>query len=154
MAKTSLLRPNSYANAEGWDDLVQAFTESLEHSSLDEMVLLLHVDIPGPYEHQSEYARQVDYNALEEVPHLLLSVAPSALRTSATSTHQERQRVEEATRVQPHDDQDGQAEEEHNEMPREKTSNGTEAVTLDEEYKREVEESWVNAAKAAQARVP
>ena len=134
MAKMLLLRPNSYANAEGWDDLVQAFTESLEHTSLDEMILLLHVDIPGPYEHQTEYVRPVFYKTLEEVPHLLLSAAPSALRASATSAHQGRQRVEEATRVQPDDDQDGQAEEEHDEMPRERTSDGTEAVTPDEEY--------------------
>ena len=134
MAKISLLRPNSYANAKGWDDLVQAFIESLEHSSLDEMVLLLHVDIPGPYEHQTEYFRPVFYNTLEEVPHLLLSAAPSALRTSATSAHQERQRVEETTRAQPDGDQDGQAEEEHDKMPRERTSDETEAVTPDEEY--------------------
>jgi len=68
-----LLRPNSYADAEGWDDLVHAFSESLKHSTLDEMILLMHADIPSPREQGLEYVRPVTYNTREEIPQLLLS---------------------------------------------------------------------------------
>ena len=78
-----LLRPNSYANAKGWDDLIHAFAGPLKHSSLDEMILLLHTTIPSPREQQSEYIRPVSYDTLDEIPRLLLSMTPSIVRTSA-----------------------------------------------------------------------
>lgn len=71
LAKILLLRSNSYADAEGWDNLVHAFTESLKHSTLDEMILLLHADIPSPREQELEYVRPVTYNTREEIPQRL-----------------------------------------------------------------------------------
>jgi hypothetical protein len=109
-----LLKPNSYANAEGWDDLVHALTES-NHSSLDEMILLVYKGIPGPYKQRPKYVRLVSYNRLDEVPKLLLSVAPSALRKG-------RKR--------------------HVEMPQEGITNGTEAgVEMSvRDYEQEIDE--------------
>ena len=68
-----LLRFNSYAVAEDWDDLVHAFTESLKDSSLDEMILLLHTTISGPHEKRSEYIRPVSYIRLGDIPKLVMS---------------------------------------------------------------------------------
>ena len=75
LAKILLLRSNSYAYAEGWDDLVNAFTGLLKHSTLDEMVLLLHADALVPREQGLEYVHPVTYNTEEEIPQLLLSTA-------------------------------------------------------------------------------
>lgn len=79
------LRPNSYANAKSWDDLVHAFAESLKNSSLDEMVLLLHAANSGPREKLPAYVRPVSYERLEEIPQLLRSMAPGASGTGDAS---------------------------------------------------------------------
>ena len=68
-----LLRFNSYAAAESWDDLVHAFAGSLKNSSLDEMILLLHTTISGPHEKRSEHIRPVSYGRLGDVPKLVMS---------------------------------------------------------------------------------
>ena len=85
--KLSVLRSNSYADAKSWDDLVNAFAESLKDSPFDELILLLHTDLPAPVRHLSEYIRVVTHSWLEEVPGLL-SVAPNAFRARATSAQE------------------------------------------------------------------
>ena len=142
-AKILSLRPNSYAHAKGWDDLVHVFTESLQHSSLDEMILLVHATIPGPYERRSKYVRPVTYNTLDEIPRLLLSMVPGASRTDTIPAHQERQRVEVATGVQPDGDKDGQAQQEHD-------GKEVEAVAAGRDHEEEIDETRVNAAKVIQ----
>jgi hypothetical protein len=146
-----LLRPNSYADAKGWDDLVHAFTESLKHSSLDEMILLVHTTVPGPYGQRPEYVRLVTYNTLDELPQLLLSTAPSASRTSVTPAHQERQRVKAGAGVPPDDNEDGRAQQEHVEISQERVDHGKEAEAVTSGGDHEgIEETRVNAAKAIQ----
>ena len=94
-AKNRLLRSSSYTDAEGWDDLVHVFTESLKHSSLDEMILLLHHTTPlVPHVRRSEYVRPVFYNTLDEIPQLLLSTAPGAWKTGAAPAYQQIPHVE------------------------------------------------------------
>jgi len=102
-----LLRPNSYADANGWDDPVHAFTESLNHSSLDEMILLVRTGIPGKYEQRPKYVSLVSYEKLDEVPRLL-SLAPGALGSGTTSARKQRPYIEVVTRVQSNGDHDGQ----------------------------------------------
>jgi len=145
--KILLLRPNSYADAEGWDDLEQAFTQSLKHSPFDEMILLLHTGTPGAHEQRSEYVRPVSYNRLDEVPKLLLSTAPSAWRTGLTRSYQH-PHVEAATEIQPDGDGDGQVEQEHIGIPRERITDGKEAevVTFFGDHEEEIDETQVNAA--------
>ena len=147
MARVLLLRPNSYADAEGWGDLVDAFTESLKDSSLDEMILLLHTAIPDSHEQQSECVRSVSYNTLEEIPQLLLSMAPHASRTSATPVHQERQHAKIAD-----GDRDQQTQQKHVEIPQDRVGDGTEAkaLTSGERYEQESNETRVDAAETTQ----
>jgi len=109
LAKILLLRPNSYADAKDWDDLVHAFTESLNHSPLDEMILLVHVDTPSPSKRQQKCVRRVSYDELDEVPELLRSVAPRVLRSGTTSVGKQRTPAEVGTGVKPDGDRDRQA---------------------------------------------
>lgn len=83
-----VLRPNSYADAKNWDDLVHAFTESLEHPSPDEMILLLHQGIPGPHGWWPEHVCPVTYSRLSGVPNHLLSTPPGAVKTSIIHVQQ------------------------------------------------------------------
>lgn len=109
MAKTLLLRPNSYADSKDWDDLVHAFTESLNPSPLDEMILLVRTGIPGPSERRPKCVRRVSYDELDEVPGLLRSVAPRVLRSGTTSVGKQRTPAEMGTGVKPDGDRDRQA---------------------------------------------
>ena len=138
-AKILLLRPNSYADANDWDDLVYAFTESLKDSSLDEMILLVHASIHGPYERRPNYVRPVSYNELDEVPKLLLSVIPNSLRSGTTSVRRQRPHVEEATRIQPND---GRGQEKRVEMPQKRITDGTEPETgmAGRDHEQEIDE--------------
>ena len=113
------------------------------------MVLLVHNTIPGPYEQQLEYVRLVSYNTLDEIPRLLLQTAPSASRISVTPAHQERQSVEVGPGVRPDGDNDGQAQQEHIEMPQESIADGkeVEAVTSSGDHEEENDETRANAAK-------
>jgi len=151
--KSLLLRSNSYANANRWGDLVHAFTELLKNSmtSLDEMVLLLHTAIPGPYGWRSRFVRPVSYDNLDEVPKLLLSPTPSTLRTGPTPSHQQWPPVEEVTGVQPDGDDDGEAEQKHIDMPQEKIVDKKEAeAVISDGDREEIDEAQVNAAKVIQ----
>jgi len=116
LAKILLLRPNSYTDAKDWDDLVHAFTESLNHSPLDEMILLVHSGTPGPPERRPKCVRRVSYDELDEVPELLRSVAPSVLRSGNTSVHKQRTPAEMGTGVKPGGDQDRQTRQKRVEM--------------------------------------
>lgn len=146
-----LLRPNSYADAEDWDDLVHASIESLKHSSLDEMILLVHNTIPGQYEERPKYVRLVTYSTLDEIPRLL-STTPAALRTGSAAAHQERQRAEVATEVQPDGDGDEQAQEEHVEIPQRSIADGKEGeeAMSSGDHEEEIDETLDNAAKVIQ----
>ena len=146
---TLLLKSHSYANANCWDDLVCAFTESLRGSFLDEIVLLLHADIPGPDGRRSEYVRPVSYNSLDEVPELLLSTTPSALRTGATLTHRRRPHVEVETGVQPDTNRDGQEKQKRIDILPGMIADEEEAevVTPGWGYEEEIDEAEVNAAR-------
>ena len=151
LARMSLLRPNSYATAESWDSLVCAFTESLKYSTFDEMILLLHTSIPDPGGRRSWYVRPVSYSRLDEVHKVLLSVAPSALRTGATPTHLQRSHIDAATTVQPDADHDGEAQQKHIDVPQESIAEGKEVeVATPGGDHEEIDEIRVNAAKAIQ----
>lgn len=127
--KRLLLRSNSYAAAEGWDDLVHAFTESLKDPSLDEMILLLHTAVSVSHEERSGYIRPISYSKLDSVPRLL-STAPSALRASATSAHHQE--------LKPIDD-----------IPQESRKEG-ETVASGRDHGEEIDETRAGAAKVIQ----
>ena len=147
-----LLISNSYAGAKCWDDLVYAFTESLRNSNLDEIILLLHTAIPGSRGWRSKYVRSVSYNWLDEVPELLLSMAPNTVRTGTAPAYQQRPHIEVATGVQPDGDRDIQGEPKHIDIPQEKITDGkeVETVTPGGDHEQEIDEIRVNAAKTIQ----
>ena len=148
-----LLRPNSYAAAENWDDLVYAFTRSLKNSSLDEMILLVRATIPGPHERRPKYVRLVSYNKLDGVPGLLLSGASCDLRSDATPARQQRPHVGAATGAQSGGDHDIQGQQKHIDgTPQEKIHDGeeAEAVTTGGDHEEEIDETLVNAARVIQ----
>ena len=148
--KSLLLRPYSYANAKSWKDLEHVFTESLNNTLLDEMIQLLHIHLPNPRRRQSKYIRPAFYNRLDEIPRLLLSAAPSALRTSATPVSQQRPQVGATTGVQPDENGDEQKEQEHIDIPQERIADGKETEAVASSGDHEVDETRVNAAKAIQ----
>jgi hypothetical protein len=152
LTKILLLRPNSYAAAENWDDLVYAFTESLRYSSLDEMILLLHTAILGPPGWRSKYVRLVSYDRLGEVRKLLLSTAPNALRTGPTPVHPQRSHIEVATGVQPDGDHDGEGQKKYIDVPRESIAEDKEAEVdmPGGDHEEEIDEIRPNAAKRIQ----
>ena len=150
--KTLLLRPNSYADAKCWDDLVYAFTGSLKNSSLDEIILLLHDTIPPPCGWRSKYVRLVSYNRLDEVPELLLSTASSVLRIGSIPAHQQWSPLEAETGVQPDGNHDGQEQQKPIDVPEERIEDeeGAEAVVSDRDHGEETYETRVNAVKVIQ----
>ena len=85
---------NSYADSKDWNDLVHALTESLKHPFPDEMVLLLHKAIPSRHGRWSEHVFTVTYDSLDEVPELLLSKAPRAVRAGGPRAQEQQQRIE------------------------------------------------------------
>ena len=154
-AKVSLLRPSSYANAESWDDLVYVLTTSLRNSSLDEMILLLHIDIPDQYEWRPNYVRLVAYRRLDDVPKLLTGALPALTLTSgATFTRQQRPRVEVATGARPDGDHEVQDQQKHiDDMPQEEgvaEGKEAEAIASSGDHEEEIDETQANAAKVIQ----
>ena len=147
-----MLRSDSYTDAKCWDDLVYAFTESLRGSSLDEIVLLLHTSIPCSSGWRSKYVRPVLYNWLDEVPKLLLSMAPNTLRPGTTPAYLQRPHVEVATGVQPSGDHDRQEEPKHIDIPPERITDGKEVepATSSGDHEKETDEIQANAAKTIQ----
>jgi len=152
-----LLKSNSYAEAKSWEDLVPVFTESLRNSltSHDEMILLLHTAAPSPHGWWPKYVRPVSYNRLDEVPKLLLSVAPSAFGIGTIPAHQQRANIGAATGIQPHGDHDGPGQQKHiYDVPQERIADEkeveAEAVASGGEHEQEIYETRVNAAKAIQ----
>ena len=152
LAKISLLRPNSYAAAESWDDLVHAFTESLRYSSFDEMILLLHATIPDPRGWRSKYVRSVSYDKLDAIHKLLLSAAPNAPRTGAAPAHPQRSHVEAVTEVQPDGDRDGEGQQRFIDVPQESIAEGkeAEAVMPGGDLEEKFEDIRVSSAKTIQ----
>ena len=74
--KFPVLRFDSYANAEDWRDLIgNMLTKSLKDSPFDELILLLHADLPTRAKLLPKHIRTATYHRLEEVPKLL-SMAP------------------------------------------------------------------------------
>jgi hypothetical protein len=171
--KISLLRCNSYAEAKGWGDLENAFTESLKNSSLDEFVLLLCTTLPGP-RGWSKYVRPVSYNTLGKVPELLLSIPPNASRAGNIPARQQRPLVEAATGVRPDGDHGRQGRQERIDISQERIADGKEAgkatssgdhgipqerivdgkeaevVMPGGDHEQEIDEIRANAAKAIQ----
>ena len=148
-----LLRSNSYANAEGWDDLVDAFTVPLRNSSLDEIILLLHIGTIGPHEPGPKHVRPVYYNTLDEVPELLLSTTLSALRIDTTPAHQRWPRVGTATGVRPDSNHGRQRQQKRIEMREERVVDGKEAAVAipSGSCEEKISGTRVNAAKVMQA---
>jgi hypothetical protein len=146
--KMSLLRPNSYAEAKYWYSLEYVLTEALGNTTLDEMILLLHTTIRSPQGWRSKYVRPVFHNRLDEVPKLLLSTTPGALRAGATLPHKHELTVEPTNGVQSNDDHDGQERQKHIDIPEEKIADTKEleVVTSGEE----VDKILVNAARTIQ----
>ena len=97
--KSLLLKFNSYADAKGWGDLVHAFMESLKDTPFDELILLLHTNIPSVLRQSSKYIRTVSYDTLDAVPELL-GMAPSPFRINPTLTHQTEPHAEMEAGVQ------------------------------------------------------
>ena len=87
--KILLLKLNSYADANYWDDLVHVLTESLNHSPINEMILLVRTGIPSQYEQRPKCVSLVPYERLNEVLKLL-SLDPSALGSGTTSVRKQR----------------------------------------------------------------
>ena len=142
-----LLRPNSYADAKSWENLVYAFTETLRNSPLDEIILLLHNNIPGPQGWRSKYVRPVSYGRLDEIPKLVLSTpAPGALRIIAFP---QRSHIEGEKGAQPDDDRDGQEQQKCIDVPQESIAEGK-GVGVAENHEEEIDETGVNAAKTIQ----
>ena len=152
LVKILLLRSNSYANAEGWGDLVHAFTDPLKNSPLDEIILLLHTATPGPIERQSKYIRPVFYDRLDEVPELLLSMNPSDLWTDPTPAHQRRPHTGTATGVLPDSNHGGQRQQKRIETPEERIAQGKEAgvAVHGGDHEEEIGETRVDSAKVTQ----
>ena len=144
-----LLRSNSYADAKCWEDLVYAFTESLKNSSLDEIVLLLHTAIPGSHGWRSKYVRPVSYDRLDEVPRLLLSMAPNTLRAGIVPAVQQQPRVEVATGEQPDEEHDEQGQPKHIDIPQERINDGKK-VEVEASAGDHEQEIRVNTAKTTQ----
>ena len=144
-AKVLSLRSSRYADAKDWDDLVPVFTDSPENSSPDEMILLMHVAVHGPHEQQPEWVRPVSYGRLSEIPRLLLSAAPSALRTGDAPVDQQQPHVEAVIGTQ----SEGQEQQKRiDDVPQERVADANEAeVVMPSEYRGEIDEAQVNAAK-------
>ena len=150
--RSLILRSNSYANAEGWDDLIHAFVEPLKNSSLDEIILLLHTATPGPDAPQPKHACQVFYNQLGEVPELLLSRTPSALRTDTTPTDEWWPPVRAATGVHPDNGHGGGGPQKRIQIPEERIMHGKEVEEAmpGDDHEEEIDKTQVNAAKVIQ----
>jgi len=145
-----LLRSNSYADAKDWDDLVHTFTEWLEDSSLDEIILLLHSTIPGPQQRPPKHVRPVTYNRLGQVPRLLLS-PPSALEAGVTPVYHHQQHIEAVTGVQPDSDHGGHGQHERIDMTEDRIPDGKETdVVISGGDHGEIDEARVDAAKVIQ----
>jgi len=141
------LRFNSYVNADGWDDLLHVFTEPLKSSPLDELILLLHTATPGSDKPHPKYARPVSYNRLDEVPELLLSIIPSALRTDVTATDKRRPRGEVAT-----GNHGGQGQQNRVGMPEERITGGkgAEGFMPGGRHEEKLCQTRINAARVVQ----
>ena len=111
-----LLRSDSYADANDWDEPVDAFTKSLRNSSLDEVVHLVHGALPVPDGRWSEYIRLVSYTELDRVSELLRSTVPNALEPVYTPTRQSRPHVSVKSREQPNGVDDRQGQQKNSEM--------------------------------------
>jgi len=145
-----LLRSNSYADAKDWDDLVHTFTEWLEDSSLDEIILLLHSATPGPQQQPPKHVRPVAYNRLGQVRRLLLS-PPSALEAGVTPVYQQQPHIEAVTEVQPDSDHGGHGQHERIDIPEDRISDEKEAdVVISGGDHGEIDEARVDAAKVIQ----
>ena len=128
---------NSYVDAKDRDDLVPAFTDSLKNSSPDEMIHLLHVSVHGP--------RPVSYSRLSEIPRLLLSATPGALRIDDDLVDQQQPHVEAVTGTQ----SEGQEEQKRiDDVPQERVMDVKEAeMVMPSEHHEGIDEARVNAAK-------
>jgi len=69
----------SYAWAQDWNGVVQAFRNSFTDSAMDELVLLLYSKSPRPYGWKSNFARPVIYDRLEDVISGIAFQAPNHL---------------------------------------------------------------------------
>ena len=139
--KALVLRSNRYAEAKGWDGLVDEFAESLKH---DQMILLLHHFAPGHRGRWSWHVRPVTHNKLDRVPKVLLSITPDTGRNAVTRPRQEQPRVEAAAGAEPNVD--------HSRSPTigapQNIPDGQEAEvdTSDGHHGQEPEEIRINAA--------
>ena len=115
------------------------------------MVLLAHTVLPDPCEQRPKYVRLVFYRRLDDVPKLLTG-ALSALTSSATSTRQQRPRVEAATGARPDGDHEGQGHQQRiDDIPQEGVAEGNEAeVVPSSGDHEEIDETLSNAAKVIQ----
>ena len=129
-----------------------AFAESLKHSSLDEMILLLHTSLPNPGGWRAKYVCPVSYDRLDEVRKLLLPTTPGALRTGAIPARPQRSYIEAATGVQPDGDHDRERQKKYIDVPQENIAEGKEAevVMSGEDHEEEIDETRMNAAKTIQ----
>jgi len=138
--KISLLRFSSYADANDWGDLVHTFTEWLEDSSLDEIILLLHT---------TKHVRTVFYDRLDGIPKLLLP-APDALGTGTTPAYRQQPHIGAVTGAQHDSDHDGQRQRGHADIPEDSIFDGKEANVISGANNEEINETRANAAKVIQ----
>jgi len=139
--KISLLRFSSYADAKDWNDLVHAFTDWLEDSSLDEIVLLLHT---------TKHVRTVSYDRLDGIPKLLLP-APGALGTGTAPAYRQQPHTGAVTGAHHDSDYDGQGQHGHTDIPEDSIFDGKEAnVVISAVNNKEIDEIRADAAKVIQ----
>ena len=141
--KALVPRFSRYAEAEDWDDLVDAFTESLKH---DQLILLVRNFIPGRHGRWPRHVRPVTHNKLGRVPKLLLSMTPDTRRNVVTRPRPQQRRVEATTGVD--GNQITREEQAPIDAPQEKFPDGREAEadTFGRHHGQEPEEIRFNAA--------
>jgi len=139
--KISLLRLSSYADVKDWGDLVHTFTEWLEDSSLDEIILLLHT---------TKHVRTVSYDQLDGVAKLLLS-APGVLGAGTSPACRQQPHVRAVTGAQHDSDCDGQGQHGHTDIPEDSIFDGKEAnVVISAVNNEEIDETRADADKSIQ----
>ena len=120
---------------------MHTFTEWLEDSSLDEIILLLHT---------TKHVRTVSYDRLDGVPKLLLPV-PGALGAGTALAHRQQPHIGAVTGAQHDSDHDGQGQHGHTDIPEDSIPDGKEAnVVISGVNNKKIDETRADADRVIQ----
>lgn len=125
---------------------MDAFTESLKNSPLDEIVHLVHTAITGPEGRRPEYVRLVSYTRMDEVAQLIRSVVPNALTPVPTPAHRKPPPVKVKSGGQPDGDYDRRRQQRNTGVPQEMSVGRSRVDVSGEGHGREIDEVRTNAA--------